>query len=128
MFKLLVAQQLLPRGFILQTLRVALGLPYRSLEIEPGRVPRVQSPPDRVIAYAEVSGRSGSEVSMDALDYFACELELILGNPKELPKLIAALTWPGNVVRFDEWQDHMQAFGVPVQPFVERLKVWADID
>ena len=126
-FKLLVAQHVLPRGFILQTLRVALGLPYRSLEIE-GRVPRVQSPPARVTICAEVSGRSGSEASRDALDYFACELELILGNPRELPKLIAALTWPGNVVRLDEWQDHMQAFGVPVQPFVERLRVWADID
>ena len=127
-FKLLVAQHILPRGFLLQTLRVALGLPYRSLEIETGRVPRVQSPPDRVTAYAEVSERSGSEVSRDALDYFTCELELILCNPRELPKLIAALTWPGNVVRLDEWQDHMQAFGVPVQPLVERLRVSADID
>ncbi len=119
-FKLLVAQHVLPRGFILQTLRAALRLPYRSLEIETGR--------NRVTTYAELSGRTGSEMSKDALNYFAWELELIRDNTKELPKLIAALTWPGNAVRLDEWQDHMQVFGVPVQPFVERLKVWADID
>lgn len=126
-FKLLVAQRVLPRGFILQTLRVALGLPYRSLEIETGRVARVQSPPDRVTTNVGERGRTESEVSKDALDYFVWELELILGNPREVPKLIAALTWPGNVVRLDEWQDHMQTFGVPVQPLVERLRVSADI-
>src|SRR5260370_29364279 len=36
-FKLLVAQRILPPGCILQTLRVALGLPYRPLKIEAGR-------------------------------------------------------------------------------------------
>ena len=122
-FKLRVAQHVLPRGFIMQTLRAALRLPYRSLEIDA----RVQSPPDRVTTNAELFGRSGSEVSKDVLNYFAWELEHILGNPRELPKLIAALTWPGNAVRLDEWQDHMRAFGVPVEPLVERLRVWADI-
>ena len=126
-FKLLVAQRVLPHGCLLQTLRVALGLPYCALEIETGRAERVQSPPERVTANAEESGRSISEVSKGALDYFAWELELILGNPREMPKLIAALTWPGNTVRLDEWQDHMQAFEVPVQPLVERLRGLADI-
>jgi len=125
--KLLVAQCVLPRGCILQTLRVALGLPYRAFEIE--TIARVQSPPERVTpANAEEYGESESEVSRGALDYFARELELILGNPREVPKLIAALTWPGNVVRLDEWQEHMQALGVPVQSLVEWLKGSADIE
>jgi hypothetical protein len=124
-FKLLIAQHVLLRGFILQTLRVALGLPYRPLT---SPVERVQSPPDRVTANAEEPGKSESEVSKDALGYFACELEFILGNPREVSKLIAALTWPGNMVRLEEWQGHMQAFGVPVQPLVERLRVLANID
>ena len=123
-FKLLIAQRVLPRGCILQTLRVALGLPYRAFEFE-NRFARVQSPPDP--ANAEEYGESESEVSRVALDYFAREVELVLGNPKEAPKLIAALTWPGNVVRLDEWQEHMQAFGVPVQSLVEWLKGSADI-
>ena len=91
LFKLLLAQRVLPRGFILQTLRVALGRPTARSKPRLA-VERVQSPPDRVTATVE---ESESEVSRDALDYFASELELILGNPREVPKLIAALTWPG---------------------------------
>ena len=125
-FKLLVAQRVLPRGYILQTLRVALGLPYRAVDIETNRVARVQSPPVTP-ANAEETGGPESEVSKYALDYFAQELELIHGNPKELPKLIAALTWPGNAVRLDEWQERMQTFGVPVQSLVEGLRGPADI-
>ena len=126
-FKLLIARCFLPRGCILQTLRVALGLPYRALEIE-NRFARVQSPPEQVtLANTEEYGKSKSEVSRVALHHFAQELDLILSNPREVPRLIAALTWPGNVVRLDEWQEHMQAFGVPVQSFVEWLKGSADI-
>lgn len=125
-FKLLVAQRVLPRGCVLQTLRVALGLPYRGLpyrEIETDRAARVE----RVTpANARAPGGLESEMSRSALDYFAQEVELILGNPKEMPKLVAALTWPGNMVRLDEWQEHMQAFGVPVQPLVEGLRGSSD--
>jgi hypothetical protein len=124
-FKLLVAQRVLPRGCILQTLRVALGLPCCARGIEMGRF--VQSPPKRVIpANAEEPASPESGVSMDALSYFVRELELILNNPREMPKLIAALTWPGNAVRLNEWQQHMQAFGVPVQSLVDRLRASAD--
>jgi hypothetical protein len=125
-FKLLVAQRVLPRGCILQTLRVALGLPYRGLpyrEIETDRTARVE----RVTpANARAPRGLESDMSRSALGYFAQEVGLILGNPKEMPNLIAALTWPGNVVRLDEWQKHMHTFGVPVQPLVEGLRGSSD--
>jgi len=82
LFKLLVVQRVLPRGFILQTLRVALGLPYRSPKTETcSRT--VQSLPDRVTATVE---ESELEVSRDALDYFAIGSGT---HPGEVPKLIA---------------------------------------
>jgi len=76
LFKLLVVQRVLPRGFILQTLRVALGLPYRSPETETcSRT--VQSYP---IGSPQLWRKSESEVSRDASDYFASEVELILAE------------------------------------------------